>query len=63
MTFPGLEMTISKFHDLSRFSMTVRALLLLVQINRLQPNLFKAPFVTRFGLGGDKKRNVSFFNL
>jgi len=27
MTFPGLEMTILKFHDFSRFSMTVRTLL------------------------------------
>ncbi|TNN66955.1 hypothetical protein EYF80_022872 [Liparis tanakae] len=26
MTFPGLEMTILKFHDFSRFSMTVRTL-------------------------------------
>jgi len=26
MTFPGLEITILKFHDLSRFSMTVRTL-------------------------------------
>jgi len=27
MTFPGLEMTILKFHDFSRFSMSVRTLL------------------------------------
>jgi len=26
MTFPGLEMTILKFHDFSRFSMTARTL-------------------------------------
>jgi len=26
MTFPGLEMTILKFHDFSSFSMTVRTL-------------------------------------
>jgi len=26
MTFPGLEITILKFHDFSRFSMTVRTL-------------------------------------
>jgi len=26
MTFPGLEMTILKFHDFSRFSMTVRTM-------------------------------------
>jgi len=28
MTFPGLEITILKFHDFSRFSMTVRTLLI-----------------------------------
>jgi len=28
MTFPGLEMTILEFHDFSRFSMTVRTLIL-----------------------------------
>jgi len=27
MTFPGLEMTILKCHDFSRFSMTVRTLI------------------------------------
>jgi len=31
MTFPGLEMTILKFHDFSRFSMTVRTLHYLLQ--------------------------------
>jgi len=30
MTFPGLEMTILKSHDFSRFSMTVRTLYLLL---------------------------------
>jgi len=30
MTFPGLEMTILKFHDFSRFSMTVRTLYMIV---------------------------------
>jgi len=28
MTFPGLEMSILKFHDISRFSMTVRTLIM-----------------------------------
>jgi len=34
--FPGLEMTILKFHDFSRFSMTVRTLII-VLIQRLFP--------------------------
>jgi len=42
MTFPGLEITILKFHDFSRFSMTVRTLAL-----RLNP-------LSRGGGGGIK---------
>jgi len=33
MTFPGLEMTILKFHDFSRFSMTVRTLCIKLSAN------------------------------
>jgi len=32
MTFPGLEMTILKFHDFPRFSMTVRTLVMSRQL-------------------------------
>jgi len=36
MTFPALEMTILKFHDFSRFFMTVRTLSCILDLNFVQ---------------------------